>query len=207
MKGAQTFATNSHRLHPMFTTLWIVVLLLVLDHMQQMKVPPPKWHKLSLLLVMSYGLWLATGFTLPISMQETPSHSYQWSRDERQNPLQQFDFSQGNWSAVIVLSMEDRMHKPCGYAYGNVLCTSDPAVLKQLQQVQFTVSEADVSTVTSGLFLLKDGKRMFGTGIVLEDVTEGMQSRDFGWISPVDVGALHRVCGQFRRSWLPVVFY
>lgn len=171
------------------------------------RMPRRGWYKLLCLVTVFYGVWFLTGITLPISLQETPSYSYRWSPDETRNPLQQFDFSQGNWSAVIVLSMEDRMRRPWGYAYGNVLCTSDRAVLKQLQEVEFTVTGTDVSTVTSGLYLLNDGKRMFGTGIVLEDVTEGMQSRDFGWIAPVDVGALHRVCGQFSRSWLPVVFY
>ncbi|RBP35539.1 hypothetical protein DES53_12159 [Roseimicrobium gellanilyticum] len=166
-----------------------------------------RWHKLSCLVAASYGIWLLTGFTLPISLQETPDYSYKWSSGETRHPLEQFDFSQGNWRAVIVLSINERSDKPFGYAYGNVLCTSDVAVLNQLREVRFIAGESDVSTVTSGLYLLKDGKRMFGTGIVLEEVSEGMQSRDFGWIAPVDVGALHKVCGQFSRSWLPVVFY
>ncbi|HSI62936.1 MAG TPA: hypothetical protein VLE43_07445 [Candidatus Saccharimonadia bacterium] len=165
----------------------------------------PNLKKMLVTLIAVYGFWLATGFTLPVNVQARPPYPRDWSADSQVNPLTEFNLDEGKWTAVIAFSMEDRFRKPWSYAYGNILCTSDRAVLKQLQSVAFHVTPADVATVTSGLYLYKDGKLMYETGIVLEDGEEGLQNRDHGWMPPVQRGALHAVCQQFRRSWVPVV--
>jgi hypothetical protein len=167
---------------------------------------PRRLKKPALFLTAAYVLWLVTGFTLPLDIQPWPSYPRDWKPGSQVHPLAQFNFDEGKWTAVIAFSMEGRFRKPWGYAYGNVLRTSDRAVLKELQSVTFHFAPADISTVTSGLYLYKDGKLMFETGIVLDDGEEGIQNRDHGWMPPVQRAALHAVCQKFRRSWLPVVF-
>lgn len=160
----------------------------------------------ALVVLLAAAFFVGRGQCIVISKQERPTRTYNYHVGEIVNPLQQFDFHSGKWAAFLVLSNEDRRNLPEPIPNATVLKCTDIGVLAKLRDtVAFTFRNADTATVTSQILLFKDDVLVFESGIVVENASEGLQSRDFGWLEVKELGSLTGVFRDFRRVWSPVV--
>lgn len=155
-----------------------------------------------LLVAMS---WL--GKTIVISSLTRPDHQYDFKLGEKVNPLTDFDFNEGEWIAYLVIAGDDFAKLPVGIPQATVLYSTDPHVLGSLRdQVKFRFKDSDVATVTSQLLVFKNGKLEFESGIVIETGSQGLQSRDFGWLEATNHEDLVEVLREFHRYWFPIIW-
>ena len=161
-----------------------------------------------LILVLAAIAWLLSGHTSVIRVSNYKPQPKELHKGDLVAPLKDFDFSQGQWKAVLIIDPNDfnRLDKKIPKA--RCLMTNDVNVLKEMQQTwHFVVEGGDLATVTSSILFVRDGKLVFESGIVLEDGNEGLQSPDFGWVVPTQKDALLDSCKKFKGVHSPVVFY
>lgn len=162
---------------------------------------------LVLLLILITGVtFVSLGHSVVICRQELPVINYAFKSGQTVNPLEEFDFSDGKWTAFVVFSNDDRPYLPAGIKNSTVIRCDDKVVLKELQnQLEFHYSGGDMTTVVSRMLLFKNDLLMFDSGLVVEPGMEGLQSRDFGWIENKNPGSLARILSKFQRVWSPLV--
>ncbi|OOQ61372.1 hypothetical protein BC343_20575 [Mucilaginibacter pedocola] len=119
-----------------------------------------------------------------------------------------YDFSDGKWAAYLVVAADDRADIHPKLAGRTCWKTTDIAVLKEMQQRwTFKInSDADIATVTSTFYLIRDGVVVFDSGIVADSGTQGIQMREYGWMQPTDKQAVMDVLTKFKAVKWPVVF-
>lgn len=146
------------------------------------------------------------GHSVVICSQEAKARNYHYQLGQSVNPLKDFNFREGKWTAFVIFSNDDRSLLPESIPNSTVIRCDDRVVLRELQhQVEFEYSESDMATVTSRMMIFKDDVLMFDSGLVVDSGQEGLQNRDFGWIGSREIGTLSKVLGKFKRVWSPIV--
>lgn len=161
---------------------------------------------ITLILITVYTLSVFLfGYPLVIDFSnEIPFTPNDYKNGDTISPLKKFDFDNGEWTAYIFINSNDmtdiskELPKGCRYK------TNDLLLLKQMQREwRFIYTGGDVATVTSSILLLKDGKKVFDSGIMLTKSIQGLQSRQFGWLAGSNV--LLNTCSKFNTVNFPII--
>ncbi len=114
-------------------------------------------------------------------------------------PFNDLDFSKGDWTAYLYLSLDDRKDR------GKLYKCDDRVVIKSLcEPFRFVYNGADMATVNSSFLLYLDEELVFSSGVVWNKKFSGFQSKDFGWATS---NHLNKYFNQFERSYAPIVFF
>lgn len=98
-------------------------------------------------------------------------------------PLKELDFKQGNWKAYLLISSSDNTEIIENFKSGGCYQTNNVEILEKLKQkLLVTYTGGDMATVESRFVILKNGKKIFDMGIVLDKYKEGLQSKSYGWL-------------------------
>lgn len=148
------------------------------------------------------------GKTLVFNISDyTPSIEKDLTIGDTINPLSQFNFSEGDWKAYIVISGNDYNDLHPEVTKATCLKTTDYKILNEMKaNWSFIFKNADLATCTSSFYLFQNGKLMFESGIVLTKETQGLQNRQFGWIKPIERNGMIKALSKFNRVYWPVVF-
>ncbi len=159
------------------------------------------------ILIVLWIISIATGFTFVLVNQKYETVNRNFHVGDTIQPLKKFDFNKDNWEAYIVISKEDYTDLNRYIKKVNCLKTTNKDVLQKMKQTWlFIYQGSDMATVTSSIYLLKNGKLVFTSGIVLDNKIEGLQGREFGWLKPLQQNTLSQTCKDFERSYFPLVF-
>lgn len=121
-------------------------------------------------------------------------------------PFSDFNFDSGEYVAYLVIDETDFVDLHEEITHKKHLKTQDVSVLKEMQKEWvFIYRERDLATVTSSLYILKEGKLIFSSGIVLDKDKQGLQSQEFGWIESVKLGKIVEVCKKFKPVKRPII--
>ena len=166
-----------------------------------------------LLLIIAVGMSL-TGYTLAISLSQINSDRLNTPlpkarSDQNLQPLSDYDFSKGNWTAYIVISTDD--FNDLNPLIGKRVCwktNSKALLMKMKKDWVFKYREnSDMATVNSSFYLVQDGVMVFESGIVLDKNNQGLQNSKYGWMQPVNGMAFVNICKGFKKVYWPVVFF
>ncbi|CAL2087075.1 hypothetical protein [Tenacibaculum sp. 190524A02b] len=121
------------------------------------------------------------------------------------SPFKNFDFnSDDNWKMYIVLKNRDTLELPENIEKANYLSTSDIDLLNNIKNNwNFNCTDGDMATVESKVVLLKNNEIVFESGIVINNTTQGLQSKNFGWVKS---NKLSEDLKKFKRSYSPIIF-
>ena len=158
-----------------------------------------------LLCTVCYGvLVLITGYPVVLDLSSNiQSSTTTYIKGQSINPLSDFDFNSGKWSAYLLVSNEDYKFIK-GNLSGNKLFTNDISVLNLLKkECEFTYTDGDLATVTSSFILYKNGIKVFDTGIVIEKSIQGFQNQNYGWITSKH--DLKNIFNRFNKIKSPFV--
>ncbi len=160
-----------------------------------------------LLILIPIGVtFVLLGHSFVVCRQEAPARDYGFKTGQTVNPLKDFNFNDGKWTAFVIFTNDDRPHLPASIKNCTVIRCEDTSILTEIQDsLEFDYSGGDMTTVASRILLFKNDRLMFDSGLVVEPDMEGFQSRDFGWIENKNPGALARILSKFQRVWSPLV--
>lgn len=156
-----------------------------------------------LIVVMIISIISNYCFVVPISKVET---NHLLVEGDTVNPLKGVDLEKGKWKAYLTISHDDFDNLHPSIEKASCLKTEDLKVLKRIQRDwNGIISSSDLATVESFIYIFKDDQLFFKSGIVLDEHNQGLQSPDYGWISPVDSNALIATCKTFKKVYWPIV--
>jgi hypothetical protein len=159
-----------------------------------------------LVIFVPVAIFVLMGHSVVVFRQEAPARDYEFKTGQKVNPLADFNFDEGSWTAFVVFSNDDRPHLPASIENSTVIHCDDKVVMKELQdQLEFHYTDGDMTTVASRILIFKNDRLMFDSGLVVESDMEGFQSRDFGWIENNNPGSLAKILSKFQRVWSPLV--
>jgi hypothetical protein len=117
-----------------------------------------------------------------------------------------FDFSKGDWKAYVSIRNSDNMNLSEAIPKGKLLTTDDIEVLQNMKEhLHFRYTGADVATVENELLLCKEGKVVFGSGIIIDQVQRGLQNQTYGFLECQPFDGLINYSAKFKRVYWPVV--
>ncbi|MFY8034448.1 MAG: hypothetical protein ACOVMN_08010 [Flexibacteraceae bacterium] len=120
-------------------------------------------------------------------------------------PLGRLDFDKGVWVAYIYIHYEDYSDLHRSIPKWGLLKSTDIKLFKQMKRDwKFRYTGSDVATVQSQIIFYCDGKRVFESGICLDDYLQCLQSRYFGCIKGPN---LVKSCRQFEKTYFPVITF
>ncbi len=162
--------------------------------------------KLLYLLLISAGLYavLFTFHILPLRLNLADKPVFDESKfpEDTVRFANVLDTAKGNWEIYIDYSWDD-CYSGTALLPGKVWKCSDPGIVSAvLREARFINSGADMATVGSDFFLLRDGRLVFQSQIVLDSNAVGFQSDIFGWTSNEQLKPYFR---KFRRVWSPLL--
>lgn len=124
------------------------------------------------------------------------------------NVFSQFDFTKDDWVAYIVIPPSDFADLNSQIPHRTCLKTTDRNLLQKMKREwRFKMTQGDVATVESVFYLLKNGKTVFRSGIVLDTYSQVLQNSVYGEMVPVDKNAMINTCREFRNVYWPVVVF
>lgn len=146
-----------------------------------------------------------SGKSIVFDSSSQASNEYIKCKDGMVNPFGSFNFnSDDDWKLYVVFKGNDLSQLPEGIIKANYLFTSDIEVLNKIKSNwNFKCTESDMATVESQLVLLKNGDKVFHSGIAVNENINGLQSRDFGWI---ESGQITKDLKLLNRSYSPIIF-
>jgi hypothetical protein len=161
----------------------------------------------AVLIALAVFTSLITGFTVCLILGQESNlvrPTVQMAKGTIVNPLQTFNFDDGDWSAYIVLDYADYRETK---ASRSCLRLSDRLFMNQLQHdMKMRYTGADVATVTSELVFVRNGKVVYSAGMVLDGRDlKGLQTRDLGWIEPNAPGINVGFLNHFKPVRSPIV--
>lgn len=122
------------------------------------------------------------------------------------NPLADIEFNTGKNSAYLIFSKQDRQELPAGMNRRKVYICKDNVDLKSLKDDFFFLqSNGDIATCESDIFILKDNKIIFHSGLVFTDSIIGLQDGSFGWIDAINQKALKQHFLNFKPINYPII--
>jgi hypothetical protein len=117
------------------------------------------------------------------------------------NPLKNIDVTQ-DCEFYFEQSLDD-ISSDENLLNGKLYKCDDINVLTKLKnELNLTYTGSDMATVNSILYVLKNNKLVFETGIVLEKNICGLQSSSFGWVRN---NKLIDLFSKFERVFTPIV--
>jgi hypothetical protein len=144
--------------------------------------------------------------TLVIPVSSYRSTNLPLKVGDKVNFFNNFDFSKGHWSAYIVLNRYDYKDLDPAIKKAGCLKTTDISLLQKMkQQWNFVYTGADMATVQSAIYIFRDNKLVFESGIVLDKVNQGLQSEMAGFTHTEKPNALTESCAAFKKVYWPVV--
>lgn len=66
----------------------------------------------ALVIFVAVAIFVLMGHSLVFFRQEAPARDYDFKVGQKVNPLRDFNFEEGNWTAFVVFSNDDRPHLP-----------------------------------------------------------------------------------------------
>lgn len=119
--------------------------------------------------------------------------------------LQGLNMDEGGWSAYLLVSKEDLDKLPKGVPKRRVLRITDPRTLRSMKvSWRMRVAGAGNAPLTSSIVITENGKVRWESGIDLGS-KEGLQSKAFGRIEPVQPGILRQLLKHFEPVYSPLV--
>jgi hypothetical protein len=119
-----------------------------------------------------------------------------------------FDFTKDDWVAYIVIPSSDYVDLNSQIPHRTCLKTTDRNLLQKMKhEWRFKITQGDVATVESVFYLLKNGKTVFRSGIVLDTYSQVLQNSVYGEMVPIDKNAMINTCREFRNVYWPVVVF
>ena len=159
----------------------------------------------ALLSVLVYLGYLPVVIVCSVEQSNT---DYPFQKGDTLSPFAEFNFEEGKWEAVVVISYNDLNVLDKSIPRVTCLQTNSVELLRHMKEKwRFIVTGGDLATVTSGFYLKKDGVLVFESGIVFDPKVEGFQSSKFGWITPVDGYKITNDIKQFNRAWSIIKFF
>jgi len=67
---------------------------------------------LVLVIFVSVAIFALMGHSVVVYQQEAPARDYEFKTGQKVNPLADFNFDEGSWTAFVVFSNDDRPHLP-----------------------------------------------------------------------------------------------
>ena len=133
-----------------------------------------------------------------------PENNLVYQKGDIISPLKDFVFEKGDWTAYIIISNDDKSDFSEKMPQGKVFKTTDKKLLREMQnEWKFTFTGGDISTVTSYIAIYQNGNKVFESGIILDKSSQGLESRQFGYLADTD--KLLKSCSKFKRVYFPLV--
>lgn len=124
------------------------------------------------------------------------------------NVFSQFDFTKDDWAAYVVITPSDFADLNAQIPHRTCLKTTNRNLLQKMKREwRYKITQGDVTTVESVFYLLKNGKTVFRSGIVLDTHSQVLQNSVYGEMVPVDKNAMINTCRKFRKVYWPVVVF
>ena len=124
------------------------------------------------------------------------------------NVFSKFDFTKDEWIAYIVIPSSDFVNLNAQIPRRTCLKTTDRNLLQKMKREwRFKITQGDVATVESTFYLLKNGKTVFQSGIVLDTHSQVLQNSVYGEMLPVDKNEMINTCREFKKVYWPVVAF
>lgn len=156
------------------------------------------------LLAVAFSVPALTGISLVFQVQSVELEPIPAVGGTTVCVLKDFDFESGEWAAYIVTANSDLSGLPEGVPKQTFLSLTDKAILKEMQREWcFDGSGGDMGTVESSVAVLQNGKLRWRSGIVIDSGTEGLQSPQFGWVTPQEKYLLAKYARKFEPSIFP----
>ncbi|RKR81159.1 hypothetical protein BDD43_1303 [Mucilaginibacter gracilis] len=165
---------------------------------------------LVIVLAIAELIALATGFCLIVPISKVNPKPVSKTEDARTiAAFKGFDFTKDNWAAYVAIAPDDFATLNPQLPKIWALKTTNRHVLQQMQRTWlFTANgEADVATVTSTFYLLRNHKLVYQTGIVLDSTITALQNSVYGEMMPVDKNEMVASVKQFKRVYWPIVVF
>ncbi|WP_374163611.1 hypothetical protein [Arcticibacter sp. MXS-1] len=162
----------------------------------------------SLIAILLSIISVIAGYTLviPISRSEQLD-SQVLVKGDTINIFKKVDFSKGDWSVYINLSRNDFENLSPAIKKTSCLKTSDIKVLERIRnQWNFVYSGTDIATAESIIYIFKNNKLVFKSGIVLDKDRQGLQNSTYGWMEATEPGVLAETCKNFKKVYWPIIF-
>ncbi len=122
------------------------------------------------------------------------------------SPLEKFNFDYGSWTAYLFINRDDSKDLSKEMPRWHSFKTSNIKLLKEMKsEWKFAFTGGDMATVESELILCEDGKTIYQSGIVLDDVNQGLQSEQYGWLEAHPKNLLSEYCRYFHRNFSPII--
>lgn len=163
-----------------------------------------------LLLAIVFTLLSVKGYNLviPLSSQGDIVPQIKAKPGDTINPFSRLDFTKDDWTAYIKISAEDFIDLNSQIPMRTCLKTTNRTLLMQMQKSwQFKITQGDAATVVSNFYLLKNGRIVFSSGIVLDKHSQGFQNSVYGWMQPVNNNEMINISRQFKPVYWPVVVF
>lgn len=150
-------------------------------------------------IIMDYSI------VVPLS-KPAPSQRYKLEKGDIFNPLKNYDFGKGRWTAYLIISRTDFSDLPPALKKGRYLKTTDIELLRQIRDVwKFVYTGGDVGTVESVIYFINDDKIVFQSGIVVDKERVGLQDKTYGWLEASDGLAIVECLQRFKKIDFPIV--
>jgi hypothetical protein len=107
-------------------------------------------------------------------------------------PFVELEFEEGDWVAYVFNDVTSHERLKGALPGTCLVLRNHEELAKGLRALTFgPPTGADVATVTSSLVLVRDGRVVYETGVVLDaHGRDGLQSRGYGWVPAVPRGSL-----------------
>lgn len=165
---------------------------------------------LTIIIILS-GISMVTGRSLVLSIFEGNKNvalGIKAKPGDELNLFSKFDFTKDKWKAYLIISSDDFSNLNPLIKKRTCLKTTDRHLLEEMKKSwRFKVTEGDIATVESELFLFKNNKLVFRTGIVLDKDVQRLQNEEYGELVPVNSSAIINSCKQFKKVYWPVVVF
>jgi hypothetical protein len=117
-------------------------------------------------------------------------------------PFENFDFSKGQWKAVLAIDEADFQTLDARVQHKKNLVCENITILKEMQNSwKFKMTDGDLATVTSFFTLEQNGVNVFSAGIVLSAGSGGLQSEKLGWAPVTNQEAFYNIIGKFSAGY------
>ncbi len=143
------------------------------------------------LILLFYLGEIITGNTIVLCVSKPTYQIKSSTNDSIVNLFESFDFEDGKWDVYLVIGQEDKKSALLNKKRANCLHSTDDELFATIKSDwRFKLTEGDISTVESRVYLIKDGVLMFESGIVLDKNIEGLQNRQYGWKHKTNVSQM-----------------
>ena len=157
-----------------------------------------------IIVVISISIYIL-GYPLVFDFSNSlPANNVVYQKGEMVSPLKNFTFEKGNWTAYIIISNDDESNLSEKMPQGKIFKTTDKILLREMQnEWKFTFTGGDIATVTSYITIYQNENKVFESGIILDKSSQGLQSRQFGYLADTD--KLLKSCSKFKKVYFPLV--